>query len=313
MSGGTRRGSSSSTRAAIMVENDLKSPKHPDLNALSSTTTTMDTVIMSFLFSLQETVNKQGEDLRALTTENGSLRVLVIENENLKKTINMQATRLAQLENEVQECKRSLVEMNALKERLVKVEHDHVLKEEKMDTMRRDVIEMRNVSQSWADVCKNNVVSGSSMSEVVVQSKNVEGVDAQELKERERRSKNIVIRGIREESSESPTTLATSIEEFFNKHFSMSGIMVYGAHRVGKQGVARSGERPIVCTMIDETKRKIILDSSAIYLKGTGCFVYEDRTLMQQNARRKAYEERRLKSLSNQEKHTMDEATPSTK
>lgn len=250
---------------------------------------------MAYLVSLQEIVNKQGEDLRALTMENGTLKVLVAENEHLKKMLEMQTTRLRQLESEVQECKHSLVDMNALKERLSKVESDYALKEEKLDTMRRDVSEMKDVSKSWADVCKSNAVFDSSQMQVVPQAKEVENVDAQELKERESRSKNIVIRGIAEESSETPPSLAISIEEFFKTHFGMSGITVYGAHRVGKQGAPRTGERPVVCTMVDELKRKIILDNSWIYLKGTGCFVYEDRTLMQQNARRKAYEARNKK------------------
>ena len=72
----------------------------------------------------------------------------------------------------------------------------------------------------------------------------------------------------------------------------MSDVNVYGAHQVGKHGVTRSGERPIVCTMTDDTKRQIILENNWVYLKGAQCFVSEDRTISQQNARRKAYEEK---------------------
>lgn len=283
---------------------------------MSSPPTTSKSMIMAYLVSLQETVNKQGEDLRALAMENGTLRVLVVENEHLKKSLEMQTTRLMQLEEEVKECKRSLVDLNALKERMSKVEHDHVLKEEKFDTMRRDVSEMKNVctTKSWADVC-SNVVSDSSIMQVMPQTKNVENVDTEELKERERRSKNIVIRGIPEEKLETPPSLTIVIEDFFKTHFGMSGVMVYGAHRVGKQGAPRSGDRPIVCTMPDETKRKIILDNSWIYLKGTKCFVCEDRTLMQQNARRKAYEDRnkKNKAMSHEENMLKEEVTTSNK
>ncbi|MCO5557562.1 hypothetical protein L7F22_011128 [Adiantum nelumboides] len=271
MSTATRKGASSSTRASNATESDPKSPKILDPNTITSTTTT-EAMIMAYLVTLQETVNKQGEDLRALAMENGTLRVLVVENEHLKKMLEMQTTRLMQLENEVQECKRSFVEMNALKERLTKAENDYALKEEKMDTMRRDVSEMKDVSKSWADVCNGNVVSDSPIMQAMAHTKNVENVDAQELRERERRSKNIVIRGIVEEKLETPPSLAIAIEGFFNTHFGMSGVTIYGAHRVGKQGASRSGERPIVCTMVDETKRKIILDNSWVYLKGTGCF-----------------------------------------
>ncbi|MCO5585645.1 hypothetical protein L7F22_039580 [Adiantum nelumboides] len=297
MFSGTRKGSSSSTRSTTIVENDPKSPKCGDSNTAVQPTIS-ETMIMAYLVSLQETVNKQGKDLRALAMENDTLRVLVIENENLKRTLEMQTTRLMQLEEEVKECKRSLVDLNALKKRMCKVEHDHVLKEEKLDTMSRDVCDMKNVctNKSWVDVCCSNVDSNSSLMQTMVQTKNVENVDMEELKERERHSKNIVICEIPEEKLETPPSLAIVIEDFFKTHFGMSGVMVYGAHRVGKQGAPRSGERPIVCTMPDETKRKIILDNSWIYLRDTKCFVCEDRIIKQQNMRCKAYEEKNKKN-----------------
>ncbi|MCO5592198.1 hypothetical protein L7F22_046196 [Adiantum nelumboides] len=80
-----RKGVSSSTRASNAAENDPKSPKILDLNAITSSTTTIEAMIMAYLVTLQETVNKQGEDLRALAMENGTLRVLVVENERLKR------------------------------------------------------------------------------------------------------------------------------------------------------------------------------------------------------------------------------------
>ena len=40
------------------------------------------------------------------------------------------------------------------------------------------------------------------------------------------------------------------------------------------------------------TKRRIVLEISWVYLKGMQCFVSEDRTISQQNACHKAYEER---------------------
>ena len=66
---------------------------------------------------------------------------------------------------------------------------------------------------------------------------------------------------------------------------------VYGAHKVGKHGVTHFGKRPIICTMTDDTKRQIILKNNWVYIKGMRCFVSEDRTISQQNACRKAYEE----------------------
>ena len=70
------------------------------------------------------------------------------------------------------------------------------------------------------------------------------------------------------------------------------------------------GEQPIVCTMADKAKRKIILDNNWIYLKRTNCYVGEDCTLMQQNARRKAYEERSKKpKIPSQEEKALEEIT----
>ena len=53
---------------------------------------------MSCLISLQETINKQGEEIRTLMKENVKLQIVVIENESLKKVV-------AKLEDEIQECK----------------------------------------------------------------------------------------------------------------------------------------------------------------------------------------------------------------
>ena len=44
--------------------------------------------------------------------------------------------------------------------------------------------------------------------------------------------------------------------------------------------------------MKDDTKWRIILENSWVYLKGTQCFVSEDRTISQQNAFPKAYEKK---------------------
>ena len=71
--------------------------------------------------------------------------------------------------------------------------------------------------------------------QTLVQAKNVENVDMQELQERQECLRNIVTRGIKEVNKETPQTLAIAIEKFFDTSFGMSKIMVYGAHRVGKQ------------------------------------------------------------------------------
>ncbi|MCO5589104.1 hypothetical protein L7F22_043070 [Adiantum nelumboides] len=116
----------------------------------------------------------------------------------------MQTTRLMQLENEVQECKRSFVEMNALS----KVKNDYALKEEKIDTMRCDVSEMKDAYNLWSHVYNGNLVYSTPIMQAVAHTKNVEYVDTQEMREQERRSKNIVIRGIVEKKLETSSFLA---------------------------------------------------------------------------------------------------------
>ena len=80
------------------------------------------------------------------------------------------------------------------------------------------------------------------------------------------------------------------IGEIFSMHYGMSDVNVYGAHRVGKHGATRFEERPIVCTMTNDTKWRIILKNSWVYLKGAQYFVSEVCNILQQNAHRKAYE-----------------------
>ena len=126
---------------------------------------------------------------------------------------------------------------------------------------------------------------------VMNQEKNIESIDVLELKERKCRSKNIAIYGIKEERLYGNTRiLRMAIGEFFSMHYGMSDVNVYGAHRVGKHGATRFEERPIVCTMTNDTKWRIILKNSWVYLKGAQYFVSEVCNILQQNAHRKAYE-----------------------
>ena len=98
----------------------------------------MEKMLMSHLMSLQETINKLGEEVRALNKDNAKLQIVVIENENLTKVV-------AKLEDKIQETD----------EHLNKIELKEALKEEKLDTMRGDVSKMKHVctAKSWADVC----------------------------------------------------------------------------------------------------------------------------------------------------------------
>ena len=69
---------------------------------------------------------------------------------------------VAKLEDKIQECKKDSFETN---ERLNNIELKEALKEEKLDTMWRDVSEMKNVctTKSWADVCGGDMQSNSSI------------------------------------------------------------------------------------------------------------------------------------------------------
>ena len=52
------------------------------------------------------------------------------------------------------------------------------------------------------------------------------------------------------------------INYFFSTHNGMWNGDAYGAHRVGKHGVACLVERHIVCTMANDTKRWIMLENT---------------------------------------------------
>ena len=64
----------------------------------------------------------------------------------------------------------------------------------------------------------------------------------------------------------------------------------------------------IVCTVMDERKRRIILESSSTYLRGTDIYINEDHTAMQQAEVRKKVADRKArlekKKKGNQERDT---------
>ena len=107
---------------------------------------------MSHLISFQETINKQGEEIRALMTEDTKLQIIVIENESLKKTV-------AKLQEEIRESKVVSLET---KKCLNKISLKEELNKEKMDTM-QDVSEMKNVctTKVLGDVYGGDVFSNS--------------------------------------------------------------------------------------------------------------------------------------------------------
>ncbi len=118
-------------------------------------------------------------------------------------------------------------------------------------------------------------------------------MDETEYHEREKRNMNIVIRGVPESNNEKVLTLNTDVTDIITEKFGMQDVVVYGAHRVGKQRAESS--RAIVCTLLDARKRAIILENARIYLKDSTIYISEDRTPMQQKEQRQAYEERMKK------------------
>ena len=75
---------------------------------------------------------------------------------------------------------------------------------------------------------------------------------------------------------ETSASLKKVINEFFGVHYGISNMNVYVAHQVEKDCVRWSSKRPIVCTIVDDTKWRIILENSWVYLKDTQCIVSED-------------------------------------
>ena len=61
-----------------MIDNEPRSSAIIDLKARKSNT--MEKLLINHLISLQETINKQGEEIRTLMTENTKLQIVVIEN-----------------------------------------------------------------------------------------------------------------------------------------------------------------------------------------------------------------------------------------
>ncbi|MCO5594248.1 hypothetical protein L7F22_048275 [Adiantum nelumboides] len=101
-------------------------------------------------------------------------------------------------------------------------------------------------------------------------------VDDTEYNEREKRSMNIVIRGIPESDNEKVLMLIAEVTDLLANTFGMHDVVVYGAHRVGKQ--RPENNRAIVCTMLDACKRAIILENARIYLTDNPIYISEDRT-----------------------------------
>ena len=116
-----------------------------------------------------------------------------------------------------------------------------------------------------------------------------------EKADRAKRQNNIVISGIKEEEGENARSLKLRIQELLETHLDMAEVPIEGAHRVGRQREGETRPKIIVCTVMDERKRRIILESSSTYLRGTDVYINEDRTTMQQAEVRKKVAERKAR------------------
>ena len=83
--------------------------------------------------------------------------------------------------------------------------------------------------------------------------------------------------------------IVENITKFFEDRFATGDGTVYATHRVGKKRLEGTFCRAIVCRILGECKRAIVLDSSRVYLKGTSFFITEDRTPKEQERRIQAY------------------------
>ena len=120
-------------------------------------------------------------------------------------------------------------------------------------------------------------------------------IDAKEKDDREKRKNIIVINGIPEEDSKNARALTLKVQELLTTRLDMTEVPIEGAHRVGLNKADSKHPNLIVCTIMDARKRRIIIDNSSTYLRGTDVYINEDRTLMQQKEIRKKVAERKAK------------------
>ena len=226
--------------------------------------------VWSLLISIQEQVRQQNEHIMR---QNCEIQALTLKNQELEYNVKMQEMKMQQQECIIKELQSKMSEYEAIKA------------QGNVSTMQVCSQPSEGGFPTWAQVVRSENASGNAPDNM-----NMSHEGPTEYKEREQRSRNIVIRGMHEPDGESTLSLNVAVTNFLADHLGMQDAGVYGAHRVGKKRPDAS--RGVVCTMLDERKRIIILENACFYLKGTEYYVTEDRTPTQQAERRKAYEER---------------------
>ena len=222
----------------------------------------------------------------------GELHASKEMNLTLGHKVEMQNMEIKGLQKELDAVKKLTLQMQD--NRMPEIERKMTSLEEEKEMLMRANAEMKSTLEAKEEVLmtkwKDVLLREAPKIDLVVPNANV---DAKEQYEIERRKNNVVIRGIEEDESENALSLSQKITKFFEEHFAMSDVAVYAAHRVGKKRLEGATCRAIVCRILDERKRAMILDSSRVYLKGSKFFVTEDRTPKEQERRRQAYENRK--------------------
>ncbi|MCO5563772.1 hypothetical protein L7F22_017420 [Adiantum nelumboides] len=224
--------------------------------------------IWGFISSLQEMVMKQGEDIKNLA----------LKNQELEHTIQIKNLKMQHQDEKIQALQ------DAFNKQVSNVQDALATHDEKLAHISDSAT---GNTTSWAHVVRSTLTAIPQTHETYA------NVDVTEYNEREKRGMNIVIRGIPESDNEKVLMLNAEVTDLLANTFGMHDVVVYGAHRVGKQ--RPENNCAIVCTMLDARKRAIILENARIYLRDSPIYISEDRTPAEQKERRQAYEERMKK------------------
>ena len=82
-----------------------------------------------------------------------------------------------------------------------------------------------------------------------------------------------LLEGCKKRNQRMHSCFAKKITKFFEDYIAMRDVMVYGAHRVGQKRLKGESCPAIVCIILDDSKRVIVLDNKKVYLKGTNFFL----------------------------------------
>lgn len=226
--------------------------------------------VWRLLNTLQETVMRQSTKLKELA----------LKNQGLEHRLQLQDLKLQQQDEKI-----SMLQSQ--------IDNHNATTQEKLITQDEKIKDMK----SYAHVLEDGEINVNAYADEAKSTEHVKtNVGTAEQSERVKRSMNVMLRGLPEAEKETIMMLNARMSEFFDEHFGMQDVVVYGAHRVGKKKPKEG--RAVVCTLLDARKRSIILQNARFYLKGSPYHIKEDGTPAQQEERRRAYEERKKKETT---------------